>query len=128
MIAAIAGLLIASSSPARAANTSACCSGSCCHDGIAASPKLRATLDERCLSQCTAPAHPTVSTITPQTAWPASPKVRQMNHQNTPAAVIQVAPETAGYQATGSDGITASPKLRAMLNERSQEVQIAPLK
>jgi hypothetical protein len=36
--------------------------------------------------------------------------------------------ETAGYRPTGSDGITASPKVRAQLDERPQSVQIAPLK
>jgi hypothetical protein len=33
-----------------------------------------------------------------------------------------------GYQATGDDGITASPKLRQLLNERNGAYQIAPLK
>jgi len=35
----------------------------------------------------------------------------------------------AGYKATGKDGITASPKGRQQLDERSsQPVMIAPLK
>jgi hypothetical protein len=34
----------------------------------------------------------------------------------------------AGYRAVGNDGITASPKLRSMLDERPQTVELAPLK
>jgi len=36
--------------------------------------------------------------------------------------------ETAGYRPTASDGIAASPKVRAMLDGQRQAVQIAPLK
>lgn len=128
IIAAIAGLLIVSASPALAGGNSSCCSGSCCDNGIAASPKVRAMLNEQCRSKCAAPDHATVSRITPQTAFAASPKVQQMNSQKAPATALQAASETAGYQPTGSDGITASPKVRAMLNEQRQAVQIAPLK
>jgi len=51
-----------------------------------------------------------------------------MRSERAPAVVTYTAPETAGYQPTGSDGITASPKLRAQLNERSHTIEIAPLK
>jgi hypothetical protein len=128
LIAAVAGLVIVSANPAQAGENSSCCTGSCCNKSIAASPKVRAMLDERCRSKCAPPDHTMVSTVKPQTSFAASPKAQQMNSKGAPATVIQVASETAGYQPTGSDGITASPKVRAMLNERSQAVQIAPLK
>ena len=41
------------------------------------------------------------------------------------AAVAQL---QDAYRPTGSDGITASPRVRAQLDERPQSVQIAPLK
>jgi hypothetical protein len=41
---------------------------------------------------------------------------------------MQVNTETAGYRPTGTDGITASPKVRQMLDERRQVIEIAPLK
>jgi hypothetical protein len=50
-----------------------------------------------------------------------------LNH-SSPATDTQVVGEAAGYQATGADGITASPKARAMLDERRQTIEIAPLK
>jgi hypothetical protein len=126
LITAVAGLLVASASSALAGGTASCCSASCCNDGIAASPKVQNTLEERCLSKCTAPAQVTAGTITPQALVAGSPKAQQM--RSNPTTVVQIAPETAWYQTTGSDGISASPKVRAMLNERSQAVQLAPLK
>jgi hypothetical protein len=123
IIAAVAGLLVVSAGSAMAGGTP-----TCCNDGIAASPKVRAMLDERCKSQCAAPAQITVNTIKPQATVAGSPKVQQMLSERPAATVMQAAPETAGYQPTGSDGITASPKVRATLNERSQTVQVAPLK
>lgn len=96
-------------------------------DGIAASPKVRQMLNER-KARATAPQEVTINRIVPQTTVAASPKVQQMLKERAPATVPEVGPETAGYRPTGSDGITASPKLRAMLDEREQTVQIAPLK
>ena len=128
MIVIAAGLLIGSAGQARAGG-SGCCNGSCSNDGIAASPKLRAMLDERCKSKCLTGTQVTsTTTITRQTDVAASPKVQQMRAENRRAPVVQ-ATETAGYQPTGADGITASPKLRAALNERPRPtVEIAPLK
>ena len=100
---------------------------SCCDDGIAASPKVRAMLNERCMSQCTAPAVVTTTTITRQTDVAASPRVQQMWSERTTAPAVQTT-ETVGYQPSGADGIAASPKVRAMMNERQQTVLIAPLK
>ncbi len=96
-------------------------------DGIAASPKVRQMLNERKASGAT-PQQVTINQIVPQTKIAASPKVQQMRNERMPASVLQVGPETAGYRVKGSDGITASPKARAMLDEHRQTVQIAPLK
>jgi hypothetical protein len=35
---------------------------------------------------------------------------------------------SAGYKATGDDGITASPKVREQLNSHKNPVMVAPLK
>jgi hypothetical protein len=123
MIAAVAGLFIASASSAWAGGTDGCCSATCCNKGTAASPKVHATLNERCVSKC-APASQTASTITPNTAVPASPKTQQIRSENTRANVVSL-------QVSGSvvaDGIAASPKVRSQFNERQQTVEIAPLK
>ncbi len=128
LIAAVAGILIASAGQARAGGTDACCADSCCDDGIAASPKVRATLNERCASRCVTPTHVAVKTTTSQTDTAASPRVQRMRSEKAavPAAVLST--ESAGYSSTGPDGITASPKVRAQLNERAPSTQIAPLK
>jgi hypothetical protein len=122
LIVGAAVALIASASQAKAGT------GPCCDDGIAASPKVRAVLDERCKSNCAVPAQLTVTTITPQAQIAASPKVQQMRNERATVAVVGVAAETASYSPTGADGIAASPKVRAMLNERAPATQIAPLK
>ena len=75
VIAVVAGLLIASASQVRAGGSDSCCAGSCCHDGIAASPKVRATLNDRCKSRCAAPAQVT-KTTTSQAGVAASPKAQ----------------------------------------------------
>ena len=96
-------------------------------DGIAASPKVRQLLNERKASDA-APQQVTINLITSQATIAGSPKVQQMRTQRAPATVLQAGPETASYKATGTDGITASPKVRAMLDERKQTFEIAPLK
>jgi hypothetical protein len=87
-------------------------------------------INERCESKCASMAHGSVttSTITPHTAVAASPKVQQMQSERASTTGVQVTPETAGYRATGVDGITAPPKVRAMLDEQRQIVENAPLK
>jgi len=122
LIAVAACALFASSSQAKAG------SGSCCDDGIAASPKVRAMLDERCKSRCAAPEQVAVTSTIPHSAVAASPKVQQMRNERAPALGLQITAETAGYQPTGADGVTASPKVRATLDEHRQAVEIAPLK
>lgn len=123
-------LLVAAATLALLASAGRATAGTryCCDDGFAASPKVRAMLDERCKSRCTAPTAVTATTITCQTDVAASPKVQQMRKERVSATLPQLGAETAGYKATGSDGITASPKVRAMLDEHRQTVEIAPLK
>lgn len=96
-------------------------------DGIAASPKVRQMLNER-KARAAAPQQVTINQIAPQATVAASPKVQQMLNERERAAVPQVGSETASYRATGSDGITASPKVRAMLDEHRQTIEFAPLK
>jgi len=84
-------------------------------------------LNDRCKSRCVAPAQMTTTTTVRQTDIAASPKVQAMRNERMPAPVVQ-STETAGYRPTGSDGITASPKVRAQLDEHRQAVEIAPLK
>ena len=122
MIVAVAGLLIASAAPAKAGGTDSCCS-----DGIAASPKVRAALDEQCNNRCTPQQVTTTQTVIRHSDVAASPKVQQMRAERVVAPVVQTM-ETASYRPTGADGITASPKVRAQLDERRQTVEIAPLK
>jgi hypothetical protein len=96
-------------------------------DGIAASPKVRAVLNERVRSQFVVPAQVTAAAFTRQTAIAASPKMQQMLNDRARVAA-SANPETAGPRVAVSDGIAASPKVRAMLDERRQTVEIAPLK
>jgi len=124
LIAAATLALFASAGQAKAGGTD-----SCCDDGISASPKVRAMLDEQKARCCTAQTQVTTyGTTTRQADIAASPKVQQMRRESAPVSVVAVSTETAGYRPTGSDGITASPKVRAALDERPQTVEIAPLK
>jgi hypothetical protein len=130
LIAATALALVGSASQARADGSSACCSTTpCCNESIAASPKVRAMLDERCRNKC-APADQAGvrNTVTPQTAVAASPKAQAtLNAQHT-APTQSTGSSYAGYRPVGDDGIAASPKLRSMLDDRRQTVEVAPLK
>src|SRR5258705_10474169 len=74
LIAAAALALFASAGQAKAGGTD-----SCCDDRIAASPKVRAMLDERKAACCATGAQlTTYQTTTRQSDFPASPKVQQM--------------------------------------------------
>jgi hypothetical protein len=128
LIAAAAVAVLAAAGQARAGGSSSCWSASCCKSGITASPKVQAMLEERCKSQCTAPTQVASTVTTPHTLVAASPKVQQTRSERAGATVMQAAPQTAGYRPTGADGISASPKVRAMLDEHRQAVEIAPLK
>jgi hypothetical protein len=96
-------------------------------DGIAASPKVRQMLNER-KARNAAPLQVTINLITSQATIAGSPKDQQMRNERMPALVPQTGGGTVGYMPTGPDGITASPKVRQMLDERRQTVEIAPLK
>ena len=116
LIVAAALAVFASAGQAKAGGSS-CCSGSCCDDGIAASPKVRAMLDERCKSKCVTSVPATVNTITRQTDIAASPRVQQMRNEPMQATVtvIQTAPETVGYQPTGPDGCSPATRTKHRL-------------
>ena len=97
-------------------------------DAIAASPKVRQMLQEQKARVMVAP-QVMVQQTAAQDNVAASPKVQQMRKEQVARAYSQPAPvETAGYKPTDSDGITASPKLRSMLIEHPQTIEIAPLK
>src|SRR5258707_13071072 len=81
-------------------------------DGIAASPKVRQMLVERrssCDTCC------------------AATKEARADHQRT-AAALAAGSQIFGYRAAGDDGITASPKGRALLDAQKRTVEIAPLR
>jgi hypothetical protein len=130
LIATAALSLLAFAGQARAGGSPGCCSTtSCCNDGIAASPKVRAMLDERCRNKCAPPEQATArSTVTTRTTIVASPKVSTMLNAQRTVPDNTTESGYAGYRAVGNDGIAASPKLRSMLDERRQTVEIAPLK
>ena len=101
-------------------------------DGVTASPKVRAMLNERVRSTASAlviettashPAHLNMNVA-------ASPKVLQMLNETKARTTAPTVPAMAVNQPrTADDGIAASPKVRAQLNERnSREIQVAPLK
>ena len=125
MIVVVAGLLIASAGSAKAGGSDGCCSGSSCKPSVAASPKLQATLEERCVSKCAAP-ETAASIATSQALANGSPRT-QLQQQKSVATTGFDSPTTT-FRTTGDDGVAASPKLRATLDERRQPVQIAPLK
>jgi hypothetical protein len=99
-------------------------------NGTAMSPNLRRMLAE--------PPAQAIVVAAPQqpTVWPsgvntanvaASPKQQQLMAQSQTVARTHE-PVVAAYQPTGSDGITASPKLRQMMEQNAAQFQIAPLK
>jgi hypothetical protein len=102
------------------------------NDGVAASPKVRAMLNER--ARTTSSAGVTENTaskaVRPTSDIAASPKVSQMLSETKARTTAPAAAALAVTQPrTTDDGIAASPKVRAQLNERSNpEIQIAPLK
>jgi hypothetical protein len=101
-------------------------------DGIAASPRLRQMLDERAAAARVQPATPNVAITyrNPAAGVTAPPKTLQMLAERkvvvsgTPSAEVAA----AGYRPTGSDGVTASPKLRQQLDSRGRTFMVAPVK
>ena len=99
-------------------------------DSIAASPKLRQMLDAqkaRAAAPVFTPQVRAQSAIS-QVNVAVSPKDQEFRKEQMTRVAAPLWVGTAGYKATGADGITASPKARAMLDERRQSVEIAPLK
>jgi hypothetical protein len=88
------------------------------NDGIAASPKLRAQMNERARVSAVVDKDLRVAPL----STAASPKVVAEREALTKAAGAGVASKKA------SDGIAASPRLRLQMNERPQAVEIAPVK
>jgi hypothetical protein len=110
---------------------SAAWAGTTPSDNITASPKVRAMLEEnnakyRAAQQTQQGS--AQSTITSQAVLAGSPKAQQMRSEKAQVNTVKDSTEVAGYKPTGSDGITASPKVRTMLDEQRQTVEIAPLK
>jgi len=92
-------------------------------DGIAASPKVRQSLNQKNAAVSTAILASSAAT---EDGVAASPKVRQALSERKMA---EGTPSAAVASATASeDGIAASPKVRGQLNERSAEFTVAPLK
>ena len=123
LIAVAALALLASAGQASAGHND-----SCCDRAITASPKVRAMLNDEKARCCGPAAHVTQVQVETRPAFGVSPKVQQTLRDRAPAPAPVIAPVTAAYKATGADGITASPKVRAVLNERPHNVEIAPLK
>lgn len=99
-------------------------------DGTAMSPKTRFLLAQP-------PAQVIIPAAQPMAAWPSGvnttgmtgmPKQQQLQAQSQTAQPTPQSTAVAGYRATGPDGITASPKLRQMMDENTVQFQIAPLK
>ena len=99
------------------------------NDGIAASPKVRAMLNER-VQPSTGVVANYASFQTPDARdIAASPKVRQMLAERQATLTVPQGAAMVSAEPRNSDGIAASPRLRAQLNERgSSQVQVAPLK
>jgi len=104
-------------------------------DGIAASPKVRAQLNERRASEAVvAPAKAAV-VVSERTTKPApvsiaaSPKVAQAIAEREASQKASIASaNVASTTSRADDGIAASPKVRQQMNERGQVVEIAPVK
>jgi hypothetical protein len=90
------------------------------NDAIAASPKLRAQMNER--AKISGVVDKDIRVAPLSTA--ASPKVVAEREALTKPAGAAVAPT----KAKATDGIAASPRLRQQMNERPEAVEIAPVK
>ncbi len=104
-------------------------------DGITASPKTRQFLNERkpAVNADASSMQVTVMRSTWDGSVTASPKAHEILARRVagPAASAgsELASRDAGYQPTGTDGVTASPKMREALNDRGTATfQIAPIK
>jgi hypothetical protein len=90
-------------------------------DGIAASPKVRAQMNDR--AKTSGAVDKDLRTAGLSTA--ASPKVVAEREALTKAgAGVAIASTTV----SAKDGIAASPKVRQQLNDRAGAIEIAPIK
>jgi hypothetical protein len=96
-------------------------------DGIAASPKLRAQLDER---KTVSPAEsaPVVAAKPSDDGVAASPKLRAQLGERKAAGTAASSANVASTTRVEDDGIAASPKLREQLREQKARFEIAPIK
>jgi hypothetical protein len=102
-------------------------------DGIAASPKVRAMLNERKAAAAAPVDVPTAVAATPAKTQPAqlaaSPRLRQALDDRKMVSGVADEPSTVvSYASGGRREIAASPKLREQLEGRQMEFQIAPVK
>jgi hypothetical protein len=89
--------------------------------GIAASPKVREQIEgsnQRSSATVEIVLPPTGYAVLRDGPVAGSPKEQEFVEKDGTARVQRLkAPPTAGYIATGDDGITASPKLRELFDE-----------
>jgi len=97
-------------------------------DGVAASPKVRQTLTDLSLRAAPAQASTAVAGACCENVIVASPKVAQTQPSGSKCCATSPKDTMASTTAKSNDGIFSSPKVRAQLNERPQQFQIAPIK
>jgi len=90
-------------------------------DGIAASPRLRAQMNERAKATGVVDKDFRVAPL----ATGASPRVVAQREALTKAAGTAAVATT---KANATDGIAASPRVRLQMNDRPTAVEIAPVK
>lgn len=98
---------------------------------VVASPKVQQMLNDMTPRPIVHVQAPAITYMRPGIeVTAASPRARQMMADRkvvvSGAAASEVA--SAVYTPVGTDGLTASPKVRSQLDERSTPVTIAPLK
>src|SRR5260370_2212568 len=100
-------------------------------DGITASPRSRATLNERKTIAASDSTSPKVVGYQArgEDGIVASPRMRAMLMERQVApGVASDSARIVSHQPVGEDGIAASPRLRQTLNEKRPTFQVAPLK
>jgi len=95
-------------------------------DGIAASPKVRAQLNERKRRYVATPMVVVVTKRRAPANLAASPKQKQRLAEQSEVWVLGVT--TPSTTAPVNDGIAASPKVRSQMNGHAERFEIAPVK
>jgi len=98
------------------------------NDGVVASPKLRQSLNDQSLRAVPAHASTAVAGACCENKIVASPKVVQTQPAEQKCCASSPKDILASTTTKPNDGIFASPQVRAQLNERPQQFQIAPIK